>query len=104
MSLDYSCYEASYDSFTCAICGYLITAGEKHDPRPIISERGEFCCSECNEEVVIPTRKKVWAADDEEDYYKSLSINNRIRWLDVVVESKEDRGKWEFKENEKGIW
>ena len=73
MSLDYSCYETSYDSFTCAICGYLIIAGEKHDIRPIISERGEFCCSECNEEVVIPTRNKVWTMDEGEHYHKSLS-------------------------------
>ena len=57
----------------CAICGDIILVGERHDPRPIVSERGEFCCSECNEEVVIPTRRKVWTVDDEEDYYKSLS-------------------------------
>jgi len=63
---DYFSNEEDKNEWRCAICGYEILAGEKHDPRPIVSNRGEFCCSECNEEVVVPTRKKVWTADDDE--------------------------------------
>lgn len=30
--------------------------GMGHNPAPVCEEPGERCCSECNEETVIPTR------------------------------------------------
>lgn len=32
---------------------------EMNDPRPIVSERGKYCCNECNRDIVIPTRIKL---------------------------------------------
>lgn len=45
---------------TCAICGDKLTKDNKNDIRPIKSNRGEYCCKECNKEVVVPTRKHIW--------------------------------------------
>lgn len=39
----------------CCICGRKFM-GMGHNPAPVCEEPGERCCSECNEETVIPTR------------------------------------------------
>ena len=44
----------------CCFCGKELSKAEQNDTRPIMSERGEFCCDKCNAEIVVPTRKKVW--------------------------------------------
>lgn len=44
----------------CCLCLKEITFKDSHDIRPIISNYGERCCKECNENIVIPTRQKIW--------------------------------------------
>jgi len=43
----------------CCICKKEID-DDGHDPRPIVSKRGNRCCDDCNKDVVVPTRKEVW--------------------------------------------
>ena len=108
---DYLSNAEDKNKFKCAICGDIILVGERHDPRPIISERGEFCCSECNEEVVIPTRKKVWTMDDEEfenELIKKIQVlkseKDKITSLECQIKALEwVKDLWDFynKEDER---
>lgn len=49
----------------CCFCGKKIDEKFSHDSRPIVSTNGTRCCSECNANIVIPTRLKVWTSENE---------------------------------------
>lgn len=60
---------------TCCFCGKEVEyAVNGHNPRPIAFGTGikPICCSECNENIVIPTRKKIWSVDREKQKYKEM--------------------------------
>ena len=44
----------------CCFCKKEIKWNESHDPRPIVTTRGDRCCLECNNTIVIPTRIEIW--------------------------------------------
>ena len=48
------------EQITCCFCGRPIKYKESHDPRPIVSKYGLRCCLQCNNNIVCPTRLKVW--------------------------------------------
>lgn len=52
------------EDIKCCLCGKEIAEKYSHDPRPIISNNGNRCCAECNNNIVIPTRLQIWKSDD----------------------------------------
>ena len=49
----------------CCLCGKEITMIESHNPAPVVSNSGDRCCADCNENVVAPTRMSVWSTESE---------------------------------------
>lgn len=52
----------------CCFCGKEMPFMQSHDARPIKTNfnnpLGDRCCTNCNSDIVIPTRLFVWGTED----------------------------------------
>ena len=67
----------------CCFCGkdvgYRVNS---NDPRPIVTTKEDcpYCCDDCNDKIVIPTRLHVWRLDDRiNELERTLIDENRER-------------------------
>lgn len=64
------------NTIICCFCGKRINKGDSHDIRPLVSNHGDRCCFDCNQDIVNPNRQKFWFST-EIVYVNVITVGNK---------------------------